>query len=265
MIDFRVNEEQAMSFLSSIGAEKIECSPSGLQNLIRSSLSTVPFTNIMMLARPRKSPTKEEIIDDMLSLRGGPCGHYNPFMNEILRHCGFDSSLIPGWMRGQLSHMAIIVKIDGENWWADFGNGHPYLTPIRLGSERIIRHAGLEYRIMNRTGGIHSLEHRKNGEEDFTENYNFTTERVPFSFFEEMVSLHYTNPGFGPFLEGIRFIRFPGGEMIAIRDETVLITSEGKITKNRIAENGGMEKIIEAHFNQAKYPLRDGLEALGWS
>ena len=52
--------------------------------------------------------------------------------------------------------------------------------------------------------------------------------------------------------------------MIAIRDDTVLITSEGEITKNRIAENGGMEKIIETHFNQAKYPLRDGLEALGW-
>ena len=79
-----------------------------------------------------------------------------------------------------------------------------------------------------------------------------------------MVRLHYTNPEFGPFLEGIRFIRFPDGEMIAIRDETVLITREGKITKNRIAENGGIEKIIESHFNQAKYPLRDGLEALGW-
>ena len=79
-----------------------------------------------------------------------------------------------------------------------------------------------------------------------------------------MVSLHYTSPGFGPFLEGIRFIRFPGGEMIAIRDKTVIITSQGRVTKNRITGNGGIEKVIKTHFSQAKYPLRDGLEALGW-
>jgi len=264
MIEFEVNENQAMSYLSSIGLDKIECSPSGLQKLIRSSLSMVPFTNIMMLARPRKPPTQEEIIDDMLSLRGGPCGHYNPFMNAILRHCGFDSGLIPGWMKGQLSHMAIIIKIDGENWWADFGNGHPYLTPVRLGSGEIFRHAGLEYRITNISDGTYSLQHRKTGEEDFEENYKFTTERVPFSFFEEMVNHHYTSPGFGPFLEGIRFIRFPGGEMIAIRDKTLLITSEGRVMKNRITGNGDMERVIKTHFNQAKYPLRDGLEVLGW-
>jgi arylamine N-acetyltransferase len=264
MIDFRVNEEQALSFLSSIGLQKIDCSSSGLQKLIRSSLSIVPFTNIMMLARPRKPPTQEEIIDDMLSLRGGPCGHYNPFMNEILRYCGFDSSLIPAWIKGQLSHMAIIIKIEGENWWVDFGNGHPYLTPIRLSSEEIIKHAGMEYRITNNSNGTYSLEHRTTGKEDFMENYIFTTKRVPFSFFEEMVRLHYTNPGFGPFLEGIRFIRFPDCEMIAVRDKTILITSDGTIMKSRITENGGMEEVIKTHFSQAKYPLRDGLEVLGW-
>ena len=264
MSEFRITEQQARDFLSAIGVQGIDCSPSGLQVLIKTALASVPFTNIMMLVRPRRSPTHEEIIDDMLSLRGGLCGHYNPFMNEVLRHCGFDSSLVPGWMNGKLSHMAIVVSIGQDNWWLDFGNGHPYLTPIKLGLEEIHCHAGQSYRIVANPEESYSLEHKLPLEESFTENYRFTTERVPFSHFDEMVECHYTTPGFGPFLESVRFIRFPGGEMLAIRDDVLLRTTEGELTEQIIDGIEEMERIINTEFNQATYPLREGLEVLGW-
>ena len=265
MKEFQINPEQAEVFLEALGISEVEKTEDGLKILIRSTLSTVPFTNIMMLVRPRRSPTHEEIIEDMLSLRGGPCGHYNPFMNEVLRYCGFDSKLVPAWMEGKLSHMAITVTIEDEDWWLDFGNGHPYLTPIRIGSDSVHTHAGLTYRIRAHSDGKFTLEHLLPNSERFSENYVFTTEGVPFSFFDEMVKAHYTTPDFGPFLQGVRFIRFPEGEMLAVRDHQLLRTNNGEMEKERIEDISKMEKIIDSSFQQATYPLRKGLEVLGWS
>jgi arylamine N-acetyltransferase len=201
----------------------------------------------------------------MISLKGGPCGHYNPFMKEVLRHCGFDSKLVPAWMKGKLSHMAINVRIEENNWWLDFGNGHPYLTPILIGSDSTHTHAGLTYRIRANSDGKFTLEHLLPDDMSFSENYIFATEGVPFSFFDEMVQLHYTKPDFGPFLQGIRFIRFPEGEMLAVRDHQLLRTVNGKMKKEIIEDISKMEQIIDASFQQATYPLRNGLGVLGWS
>jgi len=264
MSEFGISKQQAHSFLESIGAVEVEHSPMGLAFLIRTALAKIPFTNIMMLVRPRRSPTHDEIIDDMMSLRGGPCGHYNPFMNEVLKFLGFDSSLVPGWMNGKLSHMAIVVTIDVDKWWLDFGNGHPYLSPIQLGSNELQSHAGLTYRITVNCADSFSLEHRLPGAVDFTENYRFTTSRVPFSFFDDMVESHYTTPGFGPFLAGVRFIRYPEGELLAIRDDVLMSTSEGRMTKEQIEGLEDMERIVSTRFKQAIYPLQEGLEVLGW-
>jgi arylamine N-acetyltransferase len=265
MSQFKVTSEQSRLFINAIEILEVEQSPEHLRALAQTALERVPFTNIMMLVRPRRSPTHEEIIDDMLSLRGGPCGHYNPFMNEVLCHLGFDSSLVPAWMNGKLSHMAIVVNLDREKWWLDFGNGHPYLSPICLGSNEVQCHAGLSYRITSDSGEFHRLEHRLPGQESFTENYRFTTQRVTFSFFDDMVEAHYTMPGFGPFLDGVRFIRFPEGEMLAIRDKELLRTSCGEMEKTAIKDVSEMERIVTTEFDQATYPLRQGLEVLGWS
>ena len=70
MKEFQINPEQAEAFLKSLGINEVEKTEDGLKKLIRRTLSTVPFTNIMMLVRPRRSPTHKEIIEDMLSLRG---------------------------------------------------------------------------------------------------------------------------------------------------------------------------------------------------
>ena len=265
MKEFKVTKQQAEQFLSLIGITDVENSPFGLECLVHTTLGRVPFTNIMMLVRPRRSPTHQEIIEDMMSLRGGPCGHFNPFMNELLRHLGFDSSLVPGWMDGKLSHMAIIIKIDADQWWVDFGNGHPYLSPINISSDDVKCHAGLSYRVTMNDDSSYSLEHRLAHEVSFSQNYRFTTESVPFSFFDEMVDSHYTTPGFGPFLSGVRFIRYPQGEMLAIRDDQLLKTIDGEISKEKIDSLDEMERLITTVFEQANYPLATGLEVLGWS
>jgi hypothetical protein len=53
--------------------------------------------------------------------------------------------------------------------------------------------------------------------------------------------------------------------MLAVRDHQLLRTINGEIEKEIIEDISKMEKIIGSSFQQATYPLRKGLEVLGWS
>jgi arylamine N-acetyltransferase len=264
MNNFTITKQIALRFLEEMEINNIENTPEFLHIIIRRVMEIVPFTNIMMLVRPRRSPSMNEIIEDMISLRGGPCGHYNPFMNEILRHIGFESSLVPGWMNGKLSHMAIIVSIGDDEWWVDFGNGHPYLTPINITTRIPQFHAGLHYRIRKDESDGYIVEHRPSSSIEFEENYSFTIERVPFSHFDKMVEDHYTTPDFGPFLNGLRFIRFPKSELLALRNNNLLRTNDGELEKTMLTEPNQIVDAVIKHFPQASYPVSDGLKTLGW-
>ena len=264
MIDLQLTPQQAQRFIEQVHPSRVEATAEGLRRFIQSVVEKVPFTNIMMLVRQRKSPTKEEIIEDMLSLRGGPCGHYNPFMNEILKHLGFDSGLVPAWIQGDMSHIAIVLYIGEEKWWVDCGNGHPYLSPIRIDSDEIKTHAGLSYRIVHANCSRFAVQHRHSEDAEFLTNYEFVLKRVPFSHFDQMVHAHYTNPEFGPFLNGLRFIRFPDDELLAVRDWTLLKTTAGNLDKRDIKGAAELQRIIELNFPYANYPISEGMEALGW-
>ena len=264
MDEYMVEAEALDAFREAVGIGDPEPSLSSLRRITMLVLGHVPFTNIMMLVRPRRSPRFHEITDDMLSLRGGPCGHFNPFMNLLLGHIGFDSSLVPATMHGTLSHMAVVTRIEGDSWWSDFGNGHPYLSPIRLGSSEKVTHAGLTYTVNSEPGGDFSVEHRYPGCESFTLDYSFTNTPVELSHFDEMVETHYTDPRFGPFLTGLRFARFPEGELVAIRDRELLLTKDGVMEKHPLVDSRKIADAVKQHFPQADYPIEDGLRFLGW-
>jgi hypothetical protein len=53
--------------------------------------------------------------------------------------------------------------------------------------------------------------------------------------------------------------------MLAIRDDQLLKTADGKMTKEKIKSLDEMERLITTGFEQATYPLPTGLEVLGWS
>lgn len=264
MEEYTIDGEALDAFRRAVKIDGMEPSVDSLRRITELVLSHVPFTNIMMLVRPRRSPRFDEITDDMLSLRGGPCGHFNPFMNLLLKRIGFDSSLVPAKMQGKLSHMAIVTRIEDDSWWNDFGNGHPYLSPVRLGSPEEVTHAGLTYVITRDQDGDFVVRHRYLGDNGFTVDYSFENKPVEFSYFKEMIEKHYTNEKFGPFLTGLRFIRFPEGEMVAIRDRELLLTKDGVLEKHRFINSSELIDAVKEHFAQADYPIEDGLRCLGW-
>lgn len=232
-----------------------------LQALLRGYLGRLPFQNLCMLARSGRPPTVPEILDDMRRGRGGPCNVMNPFLAALLARLGYDVALVAGSMQQPDCHIALEIRLEDRSYWLDAGNGHPYLDPVALGDEAPRAHAGLTYRLAPRGGGAFAVEHLSPDAADWKTSYTFTSVPRPLRFFAGMIEQHHREPDFGPFLTGLRLIRFPGGALTAIRDD-VLLTGRDVIRKERLPDRAALLAAIAAHFGDLDLPLDEALRAL---
>ena len=241
-----------------------------LKALTRHIMHKITYTNIHMLAHPGSPPGRDEITEHMLSLRGGPCSITNPFMNCYLRdYMGFDSTLIAADMDGGMRHVVILIKIgkNNETWLVDYGNGHPYLSPIQLSQQIEYHNAALFYQVtpVANKPGHYQMWHR-NTKRRRCIDYTFDFEPRAHDYFDQMFIKHYSDPDFGHLLNCLRFVRFPGGEMIAIRSadrNTALIrTKAGKRYEQRLTSEDELVAAVKQHFPLAAYPIKEGLDYL---
>ena len=79
-------------------------------------------------------------------------------------------------------------------------------------------HPFLDYRL-TKSENKWKLQHKNKQCEWFT-NYHFHLSFVNLEFFEEMYFKHYTDPSYGPFLNGLRFNKWTEHGGIILRDET---------------------------------------------
>lgn len=256
-----LTREGAEAFVERLGVPFTQPDFPTLRALVRAYLGRLPFQNLCMLARPGRSPTVPEILDDMRRGRGGPCNVMNPFLAALLARLGYDVALVAGSMQQPDCHIALEVRLEDRACWLDAGNGHPYLDPVPLGDEAPRAHAGLTYRLAARSGGAFAVEHLFPDATAWKTSYTFTPVPRPLRFFAGMIEQHHREPGFGPFLTGLRLIRFPGGALTVIRDD-VLITGHEVIQKERLTDRTALLAAIAAHFGDLDLPLDEALRAL---
>jgi arylamine N-acetyltransferase len=117
-------------------------------------------------------------------------------------------------------------------WWCDPGNGFPYLSIIRLGDESVQTHPFLEYRLVY-VEDRWEIQHRRD-ENDWFTNYHFTTEYVDLEYFDEMYNNHYTVPGYGPFLTGLRLNKWTEEHGLILRNDTATNSSHTQILNDEV-------------------------------
>ena len=235
-----------------------------LTQVTRVVMALIPYTNVHMLTRTAHPPTADEIAEQMLSLEGGPCSIFNIFMNCYLRdYMGFDSTLIAADIDGVLNHTAICVNLSGENWLVDYGNGHPYLSPIQINAQEEYDHAALRYRVVpcKERKGIYLMLHRAEGDKARID-YTFSLTPREHSYFDEMFHKHYTDPAFGHFLTSLRVVRFPAGEMVAVRDQALIHTQNGKRHKQALASEQEVVAAIRQFFPSISHLINPSLNYL---
>ena len=214
-IEFTENDIQ--SFLERIEVTNSEPTALFLEKIVSGIIEHLPFQNISMLTDEWIRPSAEKIKSDMLSGKGGLCTIRNPFLHEFLKSLGFSVRFVSSTIREPDCHISVLVEIDEQDWWVDVGNGFPYLKPIFLGDETIVRHRFMDYRIISLDDRWH-VQHRKPKREWVT-NHHFSDTGVSFATFDKMHELHYSVPGWGPFLTGLRVNRWWGDGGAIIKDE----------------------------------------------
>lgn len=213
-----LTHSEVNDYLRLIAIKRESPSVEFLRKIIRHTLEVIPFQNITMLDSERRVPTEEEIKQLMLSGIGGICTIRNPFIHKLLIELGFDARLVSSTIMNPDCHITIIVAIGNDLWWCDPGNGFPYFDVIRLGDEKVHSHPFLDYRL-TKSENKWKLQHKNKQCEWFT-NYHFHLSFVNLEFFEEMYFKHYTDPSYGPFLNGLRFNKWTEHGGIILRDET---------------------------------------------
>ncbi|MEP7124429.1 MAG: arylamine N-acetyltransferase [Byssovorax sp.] len=256
-----LSRAEAEAFAGWLGVGLAAPSFPTLRALLEAYLGRVPFQNVLMLARSGRAPTLDEIKGDMRRRRGGPCNVLNPFFAALLAQLGYDVELVSGSMAQPDCHIALLVRLDGRVAWIDAGNGHPYLEPIELGDEAPRIHAGLTFRLAARAAAAHAVEHLVPATPQWRTSYTFTAVPRPLRFFTTMIAQHHREPGFGPFLTGLRIIRYPGGALTAIRDDVLMLGRE-EIGTTRLADRAALLRAIDAHFGDLDLPIDAAIRAL---
>ena len=211
----QLSEKEVLDYLDRIEVRLQLPSLSLLQDIVVGTLAHLPFQNLSMLSNERIRPSPENICSDMISGLGGLCTVRNPFLYRLLTSLGFKVRFVSATIQKPDCHIVLIVKIDEDDWWVDVGNGYPYQFPIRLGDQEPKSHPFLQYRLISKDDGW-SLEHFRNDEWNI--NYHFSAKGVDYTLFDEMHRLHYSEPGWGPFLTGLRVNRWWDDKFAILRD-----------------------------------------------
>ncbi len=232
--DLTLTNSEICSFLKQIKVEKEEPSSQLLEQIVAGIVEHVPFQNLTMLTGPRHRPTNNWIKTEMLSGLGGLCTARNPFLYAVLQQLGFDVRFVSSTITEPDCHICLVVTVSGHDWWVDVGNGYPYFTPIRLGDNSVKVNWFFQYRLVHQ-GNRFAVQHAFSGD-DWLTNQHFSPEGVHFSVFDRMHELHYTKPGWGPFLTGLRVNRFwsDGGAVLKDHQATSPNGSESITTPRNL-------------------------------
>jgi N-hydroxyarylamine O-acetyltransferase len=108
-------------------------------------LNTIPFENVDVLLRQRIHMEPAAVEAKLVhARRGGYCFEQNTLLRDVLRALGFKVTAllsrvrrnVPPDVRTPLTHMVLVVAIDGREWLADVGFGSVGITsPLALDTE----------------------------------------------------------------------------------------------------------------------------------
>ena len=218
--DMDLTDDQISEFLELIDVQLGEDKLTNLEVIVSKFMQHVPFQNLTMLIGPRRRPTWNEICDDLITGIGGLCTARNPFLKVLLENLGYDVYFVSSSMIKPDCHICLIVVINSSKYWVDVGNGYPYNQPYKMGSDEIVEHRFMNYRIRNEEEKW-NVEHEFDNSGEWKINQTFTDKNVPYSFFDNMHKLHYTLENYGPFLSGLRANRWWENGGLILRNDIV--------------------------------------------
>ena len=140
-----MNDRQLAEYLERIGhGWNVRPDLETLRSLHRAHVEAIPFEALDVQLGSVPSMEPNAIFDKLVGQRrGGWCYEMNGLFGEALQQIGFEVTRVScGVMRHvggeerRGTHLALLVRLDGEDWLADVGFGSSLIEPIPLAEAR---------------------------------------------------------------------------------------------------------------------------------
>lgn len=141
-------------YLALLGLQREAPGLDALTRIVKAHVLAVPFENVTSLLRwrdhqtPPVPPPDPELLLASWEYRrgGGVCFDIVTMVSALLRSLGYDVDSILAHISGPFGHQAVVVRLNGQRYLVDLGNGAPLFAPIPLdGTHEVHRH-GLGFR-----------------------------------------------------------------------------------------------------------------------
>ncbi len=253
------------AYLDRLGSPELRHDAEGLARLQSAHLMAVPFHNLLLLAndgQPWSLPPLPQVVDGAIAGLGGNCDRTTPPFAALLSAIGFDAHLAAATVRERGDHFVCIVHIDGRRHLCDVGNGHPYLRPWDLdGPAQEQAFVGWRFRFEPAAPeGPTLLRVFPDG----SQRPVYVVDPTPQAYdaFRPMVIEHYTRPGFGPFLTGLRATRIQPDAMLTLRDQEYARDTRFGRSVRRLAGREGVQALLTERIGLPAGLVRAALEVL---
>ena len=158
-------------YLERIGFQgNVEISLACLTRLQNAHQLHVPFENLDLFTNRKKLLREEDLYEQIVGQhRGGWCHELNGLFAWLLRTLGFEVKIISAnyfhperrTFYGDFDHMALIVRLAGQDYLTDvgFGNIHQAYDPLRMTEGDVQCQPGGKYKL-SRSGSFWVLQHQ---------------------------------------------------------------------------------------------------------
>jgi arylamine N-acetyltransferase len=250
------------ALLARIGVERATPSVSLLAELQRAWCFAQPFHNLDLLAAWRRGQGPlgpEAAVARCAAGLGGPCHVQSSAFLQLLLALGFDATHAGAAVVHEDDHLLVRTTIEGRVYYSDVGNGQPYLRPFP--AHEPLRQEHLGWAVTSRPDGSGLLVERTSPDQPAPRRvYRASPTPRAWSHFAAAIDRHHREPGFGPFLTGLRAVRIAADVMITLRDDVLTRYAPDEHARSTL-DPARIASVLEMDFGLAALPVEDALSA----
>lgn len=192
--------------------------------------------------------------------RGGFCYEHNGLFFRVLTELGYQVQRLNAQVRRAdggysmpLSHMALLVAIDGGRWLTDVGFGASFLEPLLIDDPAPqAQHSGT-YRIQQDGDTFYYLAQDEQGE--WAIQYRFYLQPRELQEYADACHYNQTSPETHFTQKRICSLARPDGR-ISLRDWLWIETKNGERSERELSSEAEFESTLKEHFGIDLEPAR---------
>jgi N-hydroxyarylamine O-acetyltransferase len=247
-----------LHYLARIGyLEPIKRDAQTLRGLHLAHMQTVPFENLDIGLKRSILLTNEALWAKIVSQRrGGFCYELNGLFAWLLKELGFDVTYLNARVYNReglpgipFDHLALLVQIPGQEgqWLVDVGFGDSFDEPLSF-EERNEQPQGLRSYRLEQTADSYIVWQRSY-DGVWERQYLFDLQPRNFPVDYEAACLYHQTSPQSSFTRGSMISRATPDGRVSLEDGWLILTSNGKRSKYRIADRVEYQKSLKQYFD----------------